>query len=65
MSNGLYRVYVEGEGEIPGVPRRSLTREEYEALPKWQQQAVDGSALYRAAPTPPAEPKAAKQDKER
>lgn len=39
----------DGEG-FPGVPARSLTKEEYDALPAWLQAAVDGHPAYRKAP---------------
>lgn len=55
----LHRVFVDnGEGVLPGVPRRSLTKEEYDALPGWLQNSVDASPNYRKAPSAPTKQEA-------
>ena len=45
--------------ELPGVPLRDLTAEEFEALPRWLQYSIDAQPFYRK--TAPAK-KAAKEE---
>jgi hypothetical protein len=39
---------------LPGVPLRDLTQEEFDGYPAWLQASIDGSAMYRKTPLPPA-----------
>ena len=49
-------------GELPGVPLRDLTEDEYTNYPQWLQASIDASPMYRK--TNPAPRKATEKDKE-
>jgi hypothetical protein len=40
------------KGELPGVPLRDLTADEFAALPQWLQDSVDALPCYRKTPPP-------------
>ena len=42
-------------GELPGVPLRDLTEDEFAALPPWLQANVDAMPFYRKTKPRPAE----------
>jgi hypothetical protein len=56
MAIALYFDKDKDDGSMfPGVPKRDLTQEEFDALPKWQQASVEASPMYRKTnpkPTP-------------
>jgi hypothetical protein len=56
MAIALYFDKDKDDGSMfAGVPKRDLTQEEFDALPKWQQKSVEASPLYRKTnpnPTP-------------
>lgn len=48
MATALYFDSSKDEGgEFPGVPKRDLTQDEFDALPKWLQASVEASPMYR------------------
>jgi hypothetical protein len=51
-------------GMFPGVPKRDLTDEEFEALPKWLQASVEASPMYRRTNPSPAPRKAVEKKEE-
>lgn len=59
MSDKTIRYFDEAhdDGFFPGVPKRDLTEAEYEAYPKWLQESIDASAMYRKT-----KPKQEKED---
>lgn len=53
MATARYYNEDKADGQhIWGVPARDLTDDEYEALPRWLQQQVDDSPLYRKTAPP-------------
>lgn len=49
-----------GDQHIYGVPLADITEEQYEGYPRWVQEQIDASPLYRkTAPKAAAKPKAA------
>lgn len=57
MGTALYFDSSKDEGgEFPGVPKRDLTQDEFDALPKWLQASVEASPMYRKTAIRKAKP---------